>query len=60
MPSTMAFTLFIHVIIDGTFAYGNALENIERSLKYKRIVELWFVYQDPLKAWEFTKIREAV
>jgi predicted ABC-type ATPase len=50
----------IHAIIDGTFAYGDAPKNIERSLKHKRIVELWFIYQDPLKAWEFTKVREAV
>ena len=50
----------IHAIIDGTFAYNDALKNIERSLKHKRIIELWFIYQDPLKAWEFTKVREAV
>jgi predicted ABC-type ATPase len=50
----------IHAIIDGTFAYGDALKNIERSIKRKRIVELWFIYQDPIKAWEFTKVREAV
>jgi predicted ABC-type ATPase len=49
----------IHAIIDGTFAYGDALKNIERSLSRKRIVQLWFIYQDPIKAWEFTKIREA-
>jgi dephospho-CoA kinase len=50
----------IHAIIDGTFAYEDAIKNIERSIKHKRIVELWFVYQDPIRAWEFTKIREAV
>jgi predicted ABC-type ATPase len=50
----------IHAIIDGTFAYGDALNNIKRSLKRKRIVQLWFIYQDPMKAWEFTKIREAI
>ncbi len=50
----------IHAIIDGTFAYGNAMKNIRRSLGRERIVELWFIYQDPLKAWDFTKIREAV
>lgn len=50
----------LHVIMDGTFAYGNALENIKRSLDKKRKVELWFIYQDPLKAWEFTKARESL
>lgn len=45
-------------IMDGTFAYGDAEMNIERSLKRKRRVEIWFVYQDPIKAWEFTKARE--
>ena len=50
----------LHLILDGTFAYGNALENIKRSLERKRKVELWYVYQDPMKAWEFTKAREAL
>ena len=48
----------INCILDGTFAYAGAEQNIARSLKYKRRVELWFVYQDPVKAWEFTKARE--
>lgn len=48
----------INCILDGTFAYGNVSENIQRSLKRKRIVQIWFVYQDPEKAWEFTKVRE--
>ena len=50
----------INVILDGTFAYGGALENIERSLNHKRKVELFFVYQDPAQAWEFTKKREEI
>jgi len=49
----------INCIMDGTFAYAGAAENIERSLRYKRKVEIWFVYQDPARAWEFTKAREA-
>ncbi len=48
-----------HVILDGTFAYADALENIQRSLNKNRKVELWFVYQEPKKAWEFTVAREA-
>src|SRR3989344_4624415 len=49
----------LNCILDGTFAYAGAAENIDRSLRRKRRVELWFVYQDPIKAWEFTKAREA-
>lgn len=48
----------INVILDGTFAYSSALENIARSLDRNRKVEIFFVYQDPLQAWDFTKKRE--
>jgi len=50
----------INVILDGTFAYKSSLENIERSLSRGRKVEIYFVYQDPIQAWEFTKKREAI
>lgn len=50
----------INVIMDGTFSYNGAIENIERSLKHGRKVEIFFVYQDPLQAWDFTKKREAL
>ena len=54
-----ALKMRLNCILDGTFAYGNAAENIRRSLnKEGRVVEIWFVYQDPIKAWEFTKVRE--
>ena len=49
----------LNLILDGTFAYDKAQDNVKRSLEHKRTVELWFVYQDPLKAWEVTKAREA-
>lgn len=49
----------INCIMDGTFVYGGAEENIKRSLDHGRKVEIWFVYQDPIRAWEFTKAREA-
>lgn len=48
----------INCIVDGTFAYAGAEENIQRSLKHGRRVQLWFVYQDPIRAWEFTRARE--
>ncbi len=50
----------LNVIVDGTFAYGDSVRNIERSLAYARKVELYFVYQEPEQAWEFTKKREAL
>ena len=49
-----------HLILDGTFAYSDSVKNIQRSLDYGRKAELWFVYQDPRMAWEFTKARETL
>jgi UDP-N-acetylglucosamine kinase len=48
----------LNVILDGTFAYAGALENIEHSLKHNRNVEIYFIYQDPVLSWNFTKERE--
>jgi predicted ABC-type ATPase len=48
----------INCIMDGTFAYGDAAGNVERALRHKRRVQVWFVYQDPVRAWELTKARE--
>lgn len=44
-------------ILDGTFALESSNKNIQRSLK-THDVTLYYVYQDPLVAWNFTKIRE--
>jgi len=49
----------INAILDGTFAYGKAMENIERSLKHNRIVIIYYLFQDPAVAWHFTQVREA-
>lgn len=48
----------LNVIMDGTFAYNDALGNVELSLKHNRNVEIYFIYQDPLLSWSFTKERE--
>jgi UDP-N-acetylglucosamine kinase len=48
----------LNVIMDGTFAYNDALGNVELSLKHNRNVEIYFLYQDPLLSWSFTKERE--
>lgn len=48
----------INAILDGTFAYERAMENIERSLKHNRRVIIYYLFQDPAVAWNFTKARE--
>lgn len=45
-------------ILDGTFAYGGARENVERSLRRDRKVIIYYIHQDPGKAWEVTKARQ--
>lgn len=49
----------LNCILDGTFAYGDAEGNIQRSISRGRRVEIWFVYQEPVKAWKLTKVRES-
>ncbi len=45
-------------ILDGTFAVGKALVNLKRAIRKGYSAQVYFVYQDPLDAWRFTKIRE--
>lgn len=46
-------------ILDGTFwRQDKAIENINRSLKKNRIVFIFYMYQSPKVAWNFTKKRE--
>jgi UDP-N-acetylglucosamine kinase len=46
-------------ILDGTFAhYEVSRQNILRCVDSGMRVGIFYVYQDPLIAWEFTKIRE--
>ena len=48
-----------NVIVDGTFAnYKISYKNVERSIKKNRIVAIFYIYQDPLIAWDLTKKRE--
>ncbi len=48
-------------LLDGTLTnYEKAKQNIERSIKKKRVVQILYVYQEPALAWEFVKSREAV
>ncbi|MCK5459904.1 zeta toxin family protein, partial [Candidatus Parcubacteria bacterium] len=49
----------LNAMIDGTFAsFEIAHRNIKRSLSRDRSVGIYYIYQDPLVAWEFTKKRE--
>ncbi|MBP6942992.1 MAG: zeta toxin family protein [Candidatus Buchananbacteria bacterium] len=46
-------------IFDGTLSkYPLARQNIDRSLKRGRFVQVLYVYQDPAQAWEFVKERQ--
>lgn len=50
-----------HFILDGTFSnLKQANENISRAVKKNRLVEIWYLFQDPEIAWEFTKKRELI
>ena len=51
----------LHTLIDGTFQkYEKASDNIRRSIERGRSVDIFYVYQDPVIAWNFTQKREAV
>jgi Uncharacterized protein conserved in bacteria len=47
-------------ILDGTFAIGKSVENIQRALKRNYNTSIYYVYQDPLIAWDFTQKRERI
>ena len=48
-------------IMDGTFAkYEVARMNIVRSIRHDRKTGIFFIYQEPEVAWDFTKKREAL
>ena len=50
-----------NVIFDGTFAdFEKSADNVRRSLEKGREVQVYYIYQDPLIAWDFTQKREIV
>lgn len=50
-----------NVIVDGTFSdFKKGLQDVERALNRGRKVGIFYLYQDPLIAWDFTKKREKV
>jgi hypothetical protein len=47
--------------LDGTFAVGKATVNIKRAIRHQfGSVQIYFVYQNPIVAWDFTKKREVI
>ncbi len=51
----------LNVVVDGTLRnYEKAKSNIERSIGRDRKVEIFYVYQEPDIAWDFTRKREVV
>lgn len=49
-----------NLLLDATFAYKDSLENIAASLRKGRRVGIFFIFQEPRLAWQFTKDRERV
>lgn len=48
-------------LLDGTLSsYEKSEHNIERSLKKKRLVQILYIYQEPMLAWKFVKSREVL
>ncbi|GMG67838.1 zeta toxin family protein [Tetragenococcus halophilus] len=47
-------------ILDDTFAIDKSLKNVRRTLKREYNTSIYYVYQNPFVAWQFTKIRERV
>ncbi len=48
-----------HTVVDGTFSSLKVVKkNIEAARSINAIIYIVYVYQDPLVAWGFTKIRE--
>jgi predicted ABC-type ATPase len=48
----------IPFILDGTFSYAKAHENVKRALERGYALEIYYVYQKPTLAWQFTKARQ--
>lgn len=48
----------IDFVFDGTFSQARALQNLDRALSHGYQVKIYYIHQDPLIAWRFTKDRE--
>jgi len=45
-------------ILDTTFSIGRAVQNLKRASRKGYSLQLYFIYQDPVQAWEVTRARE--
>ncbi len=45
-------------VLDGTFSIAKSIENLKRADRRNYSLQIFFVYQDPVRAWEFTKVRQ--
>ena len=50
----------INLILDGTFAYEGVEQNIRRSLERNRQIVIYYIFQEPKRAWEVVLAREAI
>lgn len=49
----------INFILDGTFGSSKAIDNIKSALKRHDVV-IFYVWKDPVQAWQLTKDRELI
>lgn len=49
----------LNFVLDGTFGYGKAIDNIKSALKRHEVV-IVYIWKDPAEAWQLTKDRELV
>lgn len=47
-------------ILDGTLSISKSYQNIERAINRGYGVQIFYVYQDPMIAWDFTQKREQI
>ena len=47
-----------NLLIDSSFSTEKSLKNISRSLKHNRAVKVFYIFEQPQKAWYYTKARE--
>lgn len=45
-------------LVDGTFATNRSMSNVEIAIKKGRETYIYYIYQEPIRAWEFTLKRE--
>lgn len=56
-----AFERCVSFVLDGTFSsVAVAKRNLKRSLERNRLVQVFFIHQDPRHSWRFVNAREVV